>query len=48
MTGEGGCNAKFGFTLGLGTPTKPEPVAAGQIQGSASEGRSGGVLDGQS
>ena len=47
VTGEGGWGAKFGFISGLGKPTRSEPVAAGQIQGCASEGRSGGVLGGR-
>ena len=47
ISGEGGWGARLGFTPGLGRSTRSEPVAAAQIQGSASEGRSGGVLGGR-
>ena len=48
ISGEGGWGARLGFTPGLGRSTRSEPVAAGQTQGSAREGRRGGLSGGQS
>ena len=47
MSGEGRWDARLGFTPGLGRPTRPEPIAAEQTQGSGREGRRGGLLGGQ-